>query len=121
VPYAIDFMNPAPDMDINSLTPHYFDWVVRGMADMAIGMARAPGPQLAELRWSALFGSAEGATGDAAAGGAAAGGAAAGGTADATAREPMQREGARAPGTTGGSGTGGSVLGEVADLKRSNL
>ena len=21
VPYAIDFMNPAPDMDINSLTP----------------------------------------------------------------------------------------------------
>jgi hypothetical protein len=115
VPYAIDFMNPAPDMDINSLTPHYFDWVVRGMADMAIGMARAPRPQLAELRWSALFGSAE------AAGGAAAGGAAAGGTADAPAREPMQREGARAPGTTGGSGTGGSVLGEVADLKRSNL
>ncbi|HEU4883470.1 MAG TPA: hypothetical protein VFT45_14515, partial [Longimicrobium sp.] len=23
VPYAIDFMNPAPDMDIYSLTPHY--------------------------------------------------------------------------------------------------
>ena len=28
VPYAIDFMNPAPDMDINSLTPHYFEWAV---------------------------------------------------------------------------------------------
>src|SRR3954470_6785834 len=26
VPYAIDFMNPAPDMDVNSLTPHYFEW-----------------------------------------------------------------------------------------------
>ncbi|MFN2138723.1 MAG: RimK family alpha-L-glutamate ligase, partial [Candidatus Promineifilaceae bacterium] len=26
IPYAIDFMNPAPDMDINSLTPVYFDW-----------------------------------------------------------------------------------------------
>ena len=23
VPYAIDFMNPAPDMDINSLTPSF--------------------------------------------------------------------------------------------------
>ena len=27
VPYAIDFMNPAPDMDINSVTPHYFESV----------------------------------------------------------------------------------------------
>ena len=35
VPYAIDFMNPAPDMDINSLTPHYFEWVVRRWSDMA--------------------------------------------------------------------------------------
>jgi hypothetical protein len=29
VPYAIDFMNPAPDMDINSVTPHYFEWAVK--------------------------------------------------------------------------------------------
>jgi hypothetical protein len=29
VPYAIDFMNPAPDMDLNSLTPHYFGIAVR--------------------------------------------------------------------------------------------
>jgi hypothetical protein len=41
VPYAIDFMNPAPDMDLNSLTPHYFDWVVKGMADLAIRLAKA--------------------------------------------------------------------------------
>jgi hypothetical protein len=40
VPYAIDFMNPAPDMDLNSLTPHYFDWVVKGMADLAIRLAK---------------------------------------------------------------------------------
>jgi len=46
VPYAIDFMNPAPDMDLNSLTPHYFDWVVRSMADMAIRLARAPRPRI---------------------------------------------------------------------------
>jgi hypothetical protein len=38
-PYAIDFMNPAPDLDINSITPHYFEWAVRKMADMAIRLA----------------------------------------------------------------------------------
>jgi len=42
VPYAIDFMNPAPDMDINSLTPGYFEWVVEHMADMAIALASTP-------------------------------------------------------------------------------
>jgi hypothetical protein len=57
VPYAIDFMNPAPDMDVNSLTPHYFDWVVKHMADMAIRLARQPRAQLADLHWSELFGS----------------------------------------------------------------
>jgi hypothetical protein len=55
VPYAIDFMNPAPDMDVNSLTPHYFEWVVNHMADMAIRLATEPRPQLQELRWNALF------------------------------------------------------------------
>ena len=45
VPYAIDFMNPAPDMDVNSLTPHYFEWVVNAMADMAIELARNPKKQ----------------------------------------------------------------------------
>ena len=55
VPYAIDFMNPAPDMDINSLTPPYFDWAVKHMADMAIRLAKNPRPQLREMRWSALF------------------------------------------------------------------
>jgi hypothetical protein len=55
VPYAIDFMNPAPDMDINSLTPPYFEWVVRHMADMAIRLARDPRPQRAQLGWDAVF------------------------------------------------------------------
>jgi hypothetical protein len=40
IPYAIDFMNPAPDMDINSLTPHYFEWTVQHMADLAIRLVR---------------------------------------------------------------------------------
>ncbi|HEU0301036.1 MAG TPA: hypothetical protein VFR37_16350 [Longimicrobium sp.] len=55
VPYAIDFMNPAPDMDVYSLTPHYFDWVVQHMADMAIRLARNPRRQAAEVGWAALF------------------------------------------------------------------
>ncbi|HEV3201170.1 MAG TPA: hypothetical protein VGZ73_24885 [Bryobacteraceae bacterium] len=55
VPYAIDFMNPAPDMDVNSLTPAYFGWTVQHMADMALGLARNPRPQRNDLRWSSWF------------------------------------------------------------------
>jgi hypothetical protein len=55
VPYAIDFMNPAPDMDINSLTPTYFDWVVQHMADLAIGLAKKPRRQVKDLKWEKLF------------------------------------------------------------------
>lgn len=55
VPYAIDFMNPAPDMDVNSLTPHYFSWVVDAMADMVIEAAQEAEGQIEELRWRALF------------------------------------------------------------------
>ena len=55
VPYAIDFMNPAPDMDINSLTPIYFEWCVRRMADLVIDRAKNPRPQVTELSWGHLF------------------------------------------------------------------
>ncbi|MCU0475220.1 MAG: hypothetical protein MUC99_03745 [Anaerolineae bacterium] len=40
VPYAIDFMNPAPDMDVNSLGKTNFEWMVSHMADMAIRFAK---------------------------------------------------------------------------------
>jgi hypothetical protein len=52
IPYAIDFMNPAPDMDINSITPFYFEWAVKAMADLAIEMALNPKVQRSELRWA---------------------------------------------------------------------
>jgi hypothetical protein len=55
VPYAIDFLNPAPDMDINSLTPPFFDWAVTHMADLAVRLANEPRPQVRELGWSTLF------------------------------------------------------------------
>ena len=55
IPYAIDFMNPAPDMDIYSLTPTYFEWTVRAMADMAIRLAKKPRRQSRALKWDAAF------------------------------------------------------------------
>jgi hypothetical protein len=55
VPYAIDFMNCAPDMDIYSLTPTYFEWVVKGMADLSIRLARSPRRTAVEAKWSGLF------------------------------------------------------------------
>jgi hypothetical protein len=55
IPYAIDFMNPAPDMDIYSLTPTYFQWCVEHMADMVIRLAKNPRPQLDKLGWEAMF------------------------------------------------------------------
>jgi hypothetical protein len=55
VPYAIDFMNPAPDMDIYSLTPTHFEWVVSKMADMAIRLAKEP-PSSPKPSWEGFLG-----------------------------------------------------------------
>lgn len=55
IPYAIDFMNPAPDMDIYSLTPFYFDWAVKHMADMAIRLAKEPPSQGRGPGWVSLM------------------------------------------------------------------
>jgi hypothetical protein len=40
VPYAIDFTNPAPDMDVRSILPKHFHIVVDEMARFAIKCAR---------------------------------------------------------------------------------
>jgi hypothetical protein len=42
-------------MDVNSLTPTYFDWAVKHMADMAIRLATNPRPQERELHWSSFL------------------------------------------------------------------
>jgi hypothetical protein len=55
IPYAIDFMNPAPDADLNSVGAANFEWIMRAVADMAIAKARTA-PRVPELRWSALLG-----------------------------------------------------------------
>ena len=49
-------MNPAPDFDINSLTPKYFEWAVRTMADVAIELALEPRQAPATRRRAPLCG-----------------------------------------------------------------
>jgi len=58
IPYAIDFMNPAPDADLNSVGTANFEWIVREVADMAIAKAKTA-PHVLELRWSAFLGANE--------------------------------------------------------------
>jgi hypothetical protein len=55
IPYAIDFMNPAPDADLTSVGQASFDWIVREVADLAIAKAKNA-PQVLELRWAAFLG-----------------------------------------------------------------
>ena len=56
VPYAIDFLNPAPDFDINSLGQDHFDWVLDKMSALVIGYATGKTkPQKVEYRWDSLL------------------------------------------------------------------
>ncbi len=51
VPYAIDFLNPAPDADYNSVGPENFEWIVDAVADLAIEQAQAGPLTMQEPRW----------------------------------------------------------------------
>jgi hypothetical protein len=42
VPYAIDFMNPAPDADLRSVGAANFEWIVKAVGDMAVRKALEP-------------------------------------------------------------------------------
>jgi glutathione synthase/RimK-type ligase-like ATP-grasp enzyme len=55
VPYAIDFMNPAPDADINSVGEANFNWIVEKVADLAVKKAQANENSLSELRWASFL------------------------------------------------------------------
>jgi len=55
VPYAIDFLNPAPDADVNSVGQENFDWIVNAVADLAVAKAKEPARAPAEYRWSAFL------------------------------------------------------------------
>ena len=54
IPYAIDFMNPAPDADVASVGQANFDWIVEKVAHLAV--QKAMNPQPIDLRWSKFLG-----------------------------------------------------------------
>jgi hypothetical protein len=51
VPYAIDFMNPAPDADIFSVTEPYHRWIVDAVAHMLVDYANNGVPTIRHHRW----------------------------------------------------------------------
>jgi hypothetical protein len=51
IPYAIDYMNPAPDADWWSVGSLYFKWLVEKVADFAIGVAIGGESVRTEYRW----------------------------------------------------------------------
>ena len=55
VPYAIDFMNPAPDADLNSVGEANFDWIVDAVARLAVKKAQTAGAEPLPLTWSSFL------------------------------------------------------------------
>ena len=51
VPYAIDFCNPAPDADVNSVGQDNFEWIVENAANLAIEKAKAHKDGQMNLTW----------------------------------------------------------------------
>jgi hypothetical protein len=56
IPYAIDFMNPAPDAAVESVGVDNFRWIVDAVGEMAIKRVLEPAPAGAQLRWAAFLG-----------------------------------------------------------------
>ena len=61
IPYAIDFMNPAPDAGLESVGPDNFRWIVDTVAEMAVRRAVQPAPAPV-YRWSLFLEGEPGAT-----------------------------------------------------------
>ncbi len=52
VPYAIDYLNPAPDADYYSVGAENFTWMVNAMAEMCIKKALENTREVKEYRWA---------------------------------------------------------------------
>lgn len=55
VPYAIDFMNPAPDAEATSVGQDNFEWVVNAVAELAVKKALSEESTIGELRWASFL------------------------------------------------------------------
>ncbi len=51
IPYAIDFLNPAPDADVHSVGQDNFDWVVENVAQMVIQKALSDERPQSQYQW----------------------------------------------------------------------
>jgi len=63
VPYAIDFLNPAPDFERDRITPHYFELVLDKMSNLVIDRALHGRPQQSWPRWPEMIGLSDGTAG----------------------------------------------------------
>jgi glutathione synthase/RimK-type ligase-like ATP-grasp enzyme len=52
IPYAIDFLNPAPDAEYTSVGPDNFAWVVDSVAELAVQRALKSNNLPQDYRWS---------------------------------------------------------------------
>ena len=56
VPYAIDYLNPAPDFEQDRITPFYFEMVVEKMSALVIDRALNGHPSQCWPRWEEMLG-----------------------------------------------------------------
>jgi hypothetical protein len=54
VPYAIDFMNPAPDAELASVGEFYHHWITNAVIDLVFKRLEE-GNQATRYRWDALL------------------------------------------------------------------
>src|ERR1700731_2828135 len=55
IPFAIDFMNPAPDAEATSVGQDNFEWVVNAVSEMAVKKALSDENPASELRWAGFL------------------------------------------------------------------
>ncbi|MBV8855517.1 MAG: hypothetical protein JOZ02_01025 [Acidobacteria bacterium] len=61
IPYAIDFMNPAPDAELASVGEFYHNWLTKAVTDLVFRRLAEPRPEQV-YRWDALLNPQPGAT-----------------------------------------------------------
>ena len=55
IPYAIDFLNPAPDAAVESVGEENFHWVVETAAEWLLERIQQPAEPLADYRWQTFL------------------------------------------------------------------
>ena len=58
-PYAIDFLNPAPDADVHSVGAANFEWVVEHAARYLVERVREGASPILDYRWQTFLAAGE--------------------------------------------------------------